>query len=213
MLENLSDINLKEQFKSNTKLRLTTYVVGGLAVLVLGYFLYVQFIWKSANEKSKGAYYIGLNYAEKDSTDAAINELQPVVKKYDGKIGGEVAQFVLARQYMAKGQFKQALDELEDVDVEDTYVSAMSLGLQGDCESELKNYEDAVELYVKASEANDNELTTPMYLFKAGLVAEKLNDFEKATQYYTSIKDNYPDYGRQKTIEKYIARTSNNTKK
>jgi tetratricopeptide (TPR) repeat protein len=213
MLENLSDINLKEQFKSNTKLRLTTFIVGGLAVLVLGYFLYIQFIWKSSNEKSKGAYYIGLNYADKDSTDAAINELKPVVKKYDGKIGGEVAQFVLARQLMAKGQFKQALDELEDVDVEDTYVSAMSLGLQGDCQSELTKYEDAVELYVKAAEINDNELTTPMYLFKAGLVSEKLKDFEKATEYYTSIKDNYPDFGRQKTIEKYIARTSNNTKK
>ena len=77
----------------------------------------------------------------------------------------------------------------------------------------MTKYEDAVELYVKAAEINDNELTTPMYLFKAGLVSEKLKDFEKATEYYTSIKDNYPDFGRQKTIEKYIARTSNNTKK
>jgi predicted negative regulator of RcsB-dependent stress response len=213
MLENISDINLKDQFKNNPKLKRTTYIVGGLVVIVLGYFLYKQFVWKPANEKSKGAYYVGLNLADKDSTDAAINELTPVVKKFDGKIGGEVAQFVLARQYMAKGDFKKALDELEGVDVQDTYVAAMALGLQGDCQSELGKHDDAIELYVDAAKTSDNELTSPMYLFKAGLCAEKLKDYEKAAEFYTQIKETYGDFARQKTIEKYIARTSNNTKK
>ena len=213
MLENISDINLKDQFKNNPKLKRTTYIVGGLVVIVLGYFLYKQFVWKPANEKSKGAYYVGLNLADKDSTDAAINELTPVVKKFDGKIGGEVAQFVLARQYMAKGDFKKALDELEGVDVKDTYVAAMALGLQGDCQSELGKHDDAIELYVDAAKASDNELTSPMYLFKAGLCAEKLKDYEKATEFYTQFNETYGDFARQKTIEKYIARTSNNTKK
>ncbi len=213
MLENISDINLKDQFKNNPKLKRTTYIVGGLVVIVLGYFLYKQYIWNPANEKSKGAYYVGLNLADKDSTDAAINELTSVVKKFDGKIGGEVAQFVLARQYMAKGDFKKALDELEGVDVKDTYVAAMAFGLQGDCQSELGKHDDAIELYVDAAKASDNELTSPMYLFKAGLCAEKLKDYEKATEFYTQIKETYGEFARQKTIEKYIARTSNNTKK
>ena len=46
-------------------------------------------MWKPDNEKSKDAYWIGLNYASQDSTDLAIDALKPVVKKYDGKIGGE----------------------------------------------------------------------------------------------------------------------------
>lgn len=213
MLENISEINLKEQFKNNPKLKNTTYIVGGLVVIVLGYFLYKQFIWKPSNEKSKGVYYVGLNYADKDSTEAAINELTPVVKKYDGKIGGEVAQFVLARQYMAKGEFKKALEELEGVDVEDTYVSAMSLGLQADCQSELGKHDEAITLYENAASKSENEFTSPMYLFKAGLCAEKLKDFEKATELFTQIKETYSDFSRQKTIEKYIARVSNNTKK
>lgn len=212
MIENLSDLNLKEQFKSNAKLRISTYVVGGIVGLVLIYVLYKFFVWEPANEKSKAAYYVGLNLADKDSTDAAINALKPVANKFDGKVGGEVAQFVLARQLMAKGQFKQALEELEGVKVEDTYVAAMSLGLQGDCESELKNYEEAVELYAHAAKTNENEFTSPMYLFKAALCAEELKQFEKATELYENIKDNYPDFGRQKTIDKYIARTKNNKK-
>ena len=52
-----------------------------------------------------------------------------------------------------------------------------------------------------------------MYLLKAGLCAEKTKDYEAATTYYTRILDDYPAYGSQKTIEKYIARTSTIKKK
>lgn len=213
MLENISPEFLKDQFKSNKKLRLTTYIVGGLAIAVLGYFAYRQFIWNPANEKSKDNYYVGLNYAAKDSTDLAIDELNAHVKKYDGKVGGEVAQFVYARQLMNKKEFKKALAELESVKVNDTYVAAMSIGLQADCYSEMSKYEDAANLYLEAAEVNKNELTTPMYLKKAGLCAEELKDFAKATECYERIRDEYPAYASQIAIEKYIERAKNKTTK
>ena len=210
MLENLSPDNLKNEFKSNSKVRIVTYAVGGILVLALGYFAYHQFIWKPANVKSTEVGYAGLNYAAMDSTDLAIEELTPIVKKYDGKVGGEVAQFVLARQLMAKGEYKKALDNLEGVNVEDTYVRVYAIGLQGDCYSELKDYDEAVAHYLKASTENENDYTTPMYLFKAGLVTElKLKDPETATEYYQTIKDKYLQFGNQKTIDKYLARAKN----
>ncbi|MFA7274465.1 MAG: tetratricopeptide repeat protein [Crocinitomicaceae bacterium] len=210
MLENLSADNLKSEFKTNSKLRIITYTVSAVLVLVLGYFAYHLFIWKPANVKSTEAGYAGINYAAMDSTDLAIEELTPVVKKYDGKDGGEVAQFVLARQLMAKGEFKKALDNLEGVKVKDTYVRVYAIGLQGDCYSEMKQYDEAVEYYLKASKTDENDYTTPMYLFKAGLVTElKLNDPETAAEYYKTIKDNYLQYANQKTIDKYWMRASN----
>ncbi len=207
MLENISAENIKKEFKSNKTARLVTYIVGGIVVLVLGYFLYRQFIWKPANVQSTEKGYAGLNYAFMDSTDMAIDELRPHVKKYNGKQGGEVAQFVLGRQYMAKGEFKKALDELENVNVDDTYVRVHTIGLQGDCHSELKKYEDAVELYIEASEAHENDYTTPYYLFKAALLTElKLKNPEEATIMYQKIKDNYLQFGNTQSIDKYINR-------
>jgi hypothetical protein len=47
-----------------------------------------------------------------------------------------------------------------------------------------------------------------MYLFKAGLCAEKVKDFGKAVECYQKIKDDYPDYGNRK-YEKYLSRASN----
>lgn len=213
MFENFSFEDFKRQLKENNKLRFTTYGLGTLIVLTLGYFTYRQFIWEPSNEKSKDAYWSGLNYAAKDSTDQAIALLEPAVKNYDGKQGGELAQFVLARQYMAKGNFTKALDELEGVDIEDTYLSIYKIGLQGDCKSELKKYDEALELYIEAADLNENEKTSPEYLFKAGLVAEKLNDFEKASELYTRIKSNYLTFSNSKAIDKYIARTKNKTVK
>jgi tetratricopeptide (TPR) repeat protein len=209
MLENISFNSIKEKIQSDKKTKITTYIVGGALGLVIAFFLYRMFIWNPSNEKSKDAYWVGLNYAAKDSTDKAIQELEPVVKKYNGKVGGENAQFVLARQYMTKGQFQKALTLLEDVDAQDTYISVMTIGLQADCHSELKDYKKAGELYLDAAGAEDNELTTPVYLFKAGLCAEKDKDFQRATDCYQKIQDDYPNYASQKTIEKYIARASN----
>lgn len=213
MLENLSGKDFKSQLKENKALRLVTYFVGAIVVLVIGYFAYRTFIWSPSNEKSKDAYWVGLNYASKDSTDAAIAELTRAKKQYDGKQGGELAQFVLARQLMAKGDFKKALAELDGVKLNDTYLSIYKIGLQGDCKSELKQYKEAKDMYIKAANKNKNDKTSPEFLFKAGLVSEKLNDNKGATELYTQIKNEYPTFANQKAIDKYIARTKNKSSK
>lgn len=214
MLEDISGDQIKEQFKSNKKLRLTTMIIGGLAVIVLGIFVYRQFVWSPANEKSKDSYWEGLNLAvAPDSTDAAIDELSASVKKYDGKIGGEVAQFTYARQLMEKGEFQNALKELQGVDLNDTYVRIMAIGLQADCHSELEDYEKAANMYVEAAEMSDNEFTAPLYLMKAGLCAEEIKNFDKASECYETIKDKYTAFASQKQIDKYIARVKKETKK
>lgn len=201
--------DIKRQFKENKKLRLITAVVIGLIVGILGYILYKQFVYAPNNRKANEGYYRGLNLAAKDSVDAAIAELEPFVKKNDGYEGGEVAEFTLARQYMAKGDFKKALKLLEGVSLKDTYGPAMALGLQGDCYSEMGKFKDALEMYEDAADVNENEWTTPTYLFKAGQVAEEIKDYAKAKELYERINQDYYMFGQQKTIDKYIARVSN----
>jgi tetratricopeptide (TPR) repeat protein len=209
MLEDITGEEIKRQFKTNKVLRYVTIGVGVLVIGILGFLLYRQFVHKPANEKSKDSYWEGLNYAVKDSTDVAIDILESSVKKYDGKVGGEVAQFVLARQLMAKGEFKAAIEELEGVDTEDTYVNIMAVGLHADCLSEMKKYEDAANKYLEAADMTENELTTPMYLRKAGLCAEEIKNFPKAAEFYQRIIDDYPSYSGQNQIEKLLARASN----
>ncbi len=208
MLENFTADSIKRKINSSKKSKLITYIVGGSILAVLLFFIYRQFIWNPDNEKSKDGYWVAQNYIAKDSTDKAIDVLIPFVKKNDGKIGGEMGQYLLATQYMKKGEFKKALTNLEGVSINDTYISVLSIGLQGDCYSELKKYEEALELYMEAADADDNEFTSPMYLFKAGGCADQLDKFDEAIEIYTRIKDDYPTFANSKTIDKYIARAS-----
>ena len=215
MLDTFSIDSLKSRFKSNIKFRIATYCIGGLFLSVLLYFSYRQFIWKPANEKSKDCWWIPLNYMKKGEIDKAIPLLITAVKKYDGYDGGEIAQYLLATQYMKKGEFKKALTNLEGVSINDTYISVLIIGLQGDCYSELKKYDAALKLYEEASIAGENNLTTPMYLFKAGAVAEQLKKYSVAAEHYIRIRDEFPEYASQNifTIDKYIARVSSNKAK
>jgi tetratricopeptide (TPR) repeat protein len=209
MLENFTPDELKRQFKSNKNLRVITYTIGGLLVATIGYLAYYQFVKVPKAKKSEDSYWYGMNLIAQDSTDMAIQELQSQVKKFDGLTGGENAQFLLASQYMKKGDFKKALTELEKVNVKDSYVSAMVVGLQGDCNSQMKKYKEAAALYQKAAKVDVNEFTSPMYLFKAGLVSEELQDYASALKFYEEIKDQFTTFANQKTIDKYIARVSN----
>lgn len=211
MLEDITGQEIKNKFKTNKKLRLIVFSVGGVLLLVLGYFIYLQMFWKPANEKSKDAYWPALVNISSDSVDVdlAIDELRGVVKKYDGKIGGEVAQFLYARQLMAKGEYSKALAELQEVEVEDTYVRVMCVGLQADCKSEMNKYKEASAQYEEAANMIDNDLTTPMYLNKAALCAMELKDYKTATKYYKRIINDYPTFAMQNETEKYYARVSN----
>lgn len=208
MLEDITGQEIKNQFKSNSKLRIAVIAVGGVLLAVIAYFAYVHFMWNPKNEKSKDAYWEPLNYAVADSTDVALEGFLSAKKKYDGKIGGEVSQFLYASQLMKKGEFKKAISELEEVEVEDTYVSVLRVGLIGDCQSELGKYEEASKKYVEAAEMIDNDFVTPMYLKKAALCAEELKDYKSAVKYYNKILDGYPAFSTQNQIEKYLARAS-----
>jgi tetratricopeptide (TPR) repeat protein len=116
---------------------------------------------------------------------------------------------------MGKGQFVKALNSLKEVNTDDTYISVFCIGLQGDCNVELKKYDAALKLYEEASIAGENNLTTPMYLFKAGAVAEQLKKYSVAGEHYIRIRDEFPEYASQNifTIDKYIARVSSNKAK
>lgn len=222
MTENFSLEDLKQKFRENTGFRISTIASGVIVALVIGFLSYRQWMWKPENEKSKETFFIALNKITNEGNNAIadtskasaktdpIKKLQRSVKKYDGKIGGEVSKYLLATQYMRKGKYKEALILLENVTVEDTYVSVEVIGLQGDCQSELKNFDKAYALYQEAASTNENNFTSPMYLFKAGLVAEKLKKNEEAKAHYEKIATIYPKsfYAKEKNLEAYIARNS-----
>lgn len=204
---------LIEKAKNSKTFKMVTYAVAAIAVLVISWFLYQQFVFKPANEKSKTAYWRAMVYLENEEPDNALEEFIRIAKKYDGKVGGEVSQYMAGRLYMDKGEFKTALKYLEKAKLNDLYIGTMVIGLQGDCHSELGDFKKAVKLYEKAAKRKANEFTTPMFLMKAAMIHEmKLNNFGDAEKLYKQIETDYYDYFKANNVEKYLERAANKVK-
>jgi TolA-binding protein len=105
---------------------------------------------------------------------------------------------------MRTGNFEDAIDHLEKFDAEDIMIASVALGAIGDCNIELGNKEDAASYYLKAGSRKQNSFTSPIFLKKAGLVFEDLQQFDKALKAFNTIKKDYPDTDEGKVIDKYI---------
>lgn len=206
MNEGMTKEELLDQFKGNKILKYATAAVGIIVLIILIYVVYNRFIYEPNNEESKALVARGIMLMEKDSTNLAIEEFEYVASEYGSYDGGKLANYSLGNLYFEQGRFEDAIEALEKVKLDDTYLMTLATGTLGDCYSELGDYSKAVTYYVKAAERVDNELTTPQFLFKAGLNAEEAGDFVKAKEYYQTIQDKYMTFSNQKNIEKYVVR-------
>jgi tetratricopeptide (TPR) repeat protein len=103
------------------------------------------------------------------------------------------------------GKFEEAIKFLSQYDGNDTYIKTTIAGLTGDSYVELGETDKAVSYFNKAADMN-NTVLSAVYLKKAGLVYESLNQPEKAEKKYTAIKEKYPKSSEAADIDKYLAR-------
>jgi tetratricopeptide (TPR) repeat protein len=151
-------------------------------------------------------------YFEQDSLQKAINGdglnygFIDIVDEYSGTKAANLAHYYLGICYRNTGEYEYAIDELKKFSSDDIMISTVALGAIGDSYMELNDIDKAINYYEKAVSNGGNKLTSPIYLFKAGLAYEDNQDFAGAKKQYNTIKTNYPDSREAQTIDKYIAR-------
>ena len=107
---------------------------------------------------------------------------------------------------MSKKEYKNALGYLEDVGFDDEIMSALIIGLQADCYSELNETAKAADLYMKAAKERENIFTSPLLLMKAGQHYEAVKNYESAVKAYKMIRDKFKEAQQAQFANKYIAR-------
>lgn len=200
-----------EHFIEENKKRITIAVLA-IVVVVGGYLGYKKLIIAPQELEAQSEMYMAEKYFEQDSLQKAMNGdginygFIDIIDTYSGTKAANLCHYYLGICYRNTGEYEMAIDELKAFSSDDVMISAVALGAIGDCYMELNDVEQAISYYEKAAEHNKNKLTSPVYLFKAGLAYEDIQDFAAAEQKYNQIKNDFPESRESQSIDKYIAR-------
>ena len=126
-----------------------------------------------------------------------------IIDEY-GKKAGKAVYFYAGVCELQLGEWEQAIKYLESYKGKDTILAARATACIGDAYVGLEDYKKALGYFEKAAQADN--MYAAGYLLKAGLVAEKLGQNEKALEYYELIKDQYANSPERYEIDKYIGR-------
>ena len=129
-----------------------------------------------------------------------------IAEDYGNTPAGNLAAFYAALGYMQNGSYDAAIEYLEDADLGGSIVPAFRYGLLGDAHSEKQDFDTALDYYEDATTTAQNEIATPYYLWKLGLLHEYQGNYDDAAEAYEEIQENYPTSVQGEQIEKYIER-------
>jgi len=210
-------VNVTEVYSKTEKYvdenRNTLLIIAGiLVVLFVGYFAFTRLYLHPKNEEGMELLWKAEYWFEIDSLDKALigNEsyygFEYIADEYSNTKAGSLASYYAGVIYLQLGEPQLALQYLDNANIKDAIIGAMAKGSKGDAFVELGNFDRAISSYNDAISHSNNNLTTPKYLKKQGLVYEEKRDFEKALANYQRIKDDFPNSTEGRSIDSYIAR-------
>ena len=123
---------------------------------------------------------------------------------YSGTKAGNLAEYYAGISYLKMKDYKNAILHLGNFDSDDELLGPTALGAIGDAFADINQLHDAFDYYQKAANAKSNDLTTPIFLFKAGEIALNLGKNSKALKLFERIKNDYYKSVQAKDIDYYI---------
>ncbi|MEH6680856.1 MAG: tetratricopeptide repeat protein [Sediminicola sp.] len=202
-----------------------TYIlgfIGVIAVAVLGYLAYSQFVLKPKEASADNEMYYPQQYfgealnsdtAERDSLfNLALNGAEgkygflDIIDEYSGTKAANLANYSAGMSYLQMQKYQEAITYLENFSSDDAILGALAKGGLGDAFMQLNQPEDALSYYEKAIAHSDNDFTAPKFLYKAGITALELGKKDQAAEYFTRIKEEYASSDEASTIDVFLGK-------
>jgi tetratricopeptide (TPR) repeat protein len=198
-------------------------VVGVIAVAVLAYFAYNQFVLgpkqsEAANEMYQAqSYYNKALTASAEESDSIYNlaltggagkyGFIDIADKYSGTNAGNMANYYAGMAYLQTKRYQEAINYLDDYNGDDAMTGPLAKGAIGDAFVQLNQNDEALKYYEAAATMRSNDVTTPRFLLKAGITAMNLGKTEVALNHFAKITDEYATSSEAKKAEIYKGMT------
>lgn len=216
VIVDVEEVYSKTEDFINTNQNLIMGVIGGVIAVIVAFYAYNRVYLEPLEEEAHGQMFMAEQYFEKDSFDLALNGdgnylgFIDIADEYSNTSAGNLAHYYAGIAYLRMGEYESAIEELESFEGAGEMLSSVALGAMGDAQMELGDIDAALNSYEKAVSVNENDFTSPVYLQKAGFASEKAGNYDKAIDYYTQVKENYPTTTEGRNADKYIARAEAN---
>lgn len=188
-------------------------ILAGLIVVAVAAFCWFKFAYQPSVEEAQGQMALAEENFRAADYELALNGdgnvlgFTQIIDNYGSK-AGKAVYFYAGVCELQLGNYESAIEMLKKYNGKDAILKARAIACQGDAYVGLEDYEAALKCFEDAAAVIDNMFAAG-YLLKAGLVAEKLGQNEKALGFYEIIKDKYLNSPEGYEIDKYIGRIQN----
>lgn len=193
-------------------------IIGGIAIVVLGFLGYQEYIQKPKAEKAINEMAGAMDYWEQALTATDADSLYTlslnggggqygfldIIDKYGSTDAGNLARYYAGIAYLNKGEYQNAIDHLDKFKSDDPVIGPNATSAIGDAFNALDQKAEALEYYSKAAAMADNEYSTPKNLLKAARMAIDLGKAGDALGYLTQIKDGFSNSPEAAAADLYI---------
>ncbi|WP_185871167.1 tetratricopeptide repeat protein [Blattabacterium cuenoti] len=199
--------------KSNKKYVIIYSCIITVIALVFGILYYEKFFIHSHEKKAL----LELTYAQKYLSQGEINNalnkkktkinylgFLGIISKYPFTKAGNISKFYAGICYYKLGNYKESIKMMESFSAKDDILFSIKYGFIGDAFSQMRYKEKALIYYIKAAKVKENELTTPLYYYKAALLNFYMKRYKKSKYLLEKIEIYYPSFLYKKNVEKYI---------
>jgi len=202
-----------EDFYHKNKKQIT-YALIALLVIIGGYVAYNKLYVEPMEAEAQKEIFRAQQLFEMDSFNLALKGtdkfkgFEDIAHEYGASKVGNLAHYYAGICFLRTGKFQEAIDQLEDFKSDNKLVAPLATGAIGDAYVELNDLEKGVKYYMKAAKMSKNDLTSPVFYKKAGMVYEEKKEYGDAVDVYTIIKKDFSNSKEAQDIDKYIAKAS-----
>jgi tetratricopeptide (TPR) repeat protein len=205
-------VSRSERFIENNKKNIT-YGIIAVAVLIGISLAYHSLYLRPKAKNAAVALFKGEQYLKKDSFNLALNGddidydgFEYIIKKYSGTKQANLAKAYAGICYYNLGDNESAIKILKSFKSDEENISPAIIGLIGECYVEAGDIKEGISYFEKAAVQANNDFLSPLYLKKAGIAYENLQQYDNAVRVYTAIKEKHAASMEASDIEKYIIR-------
>jgi tetratricopeptide (TPR) repeat protein len=190
-------------------------IIGAIIGIIVLFKAYQNFYIAPLEQEAQIEIYMAELYFQKDSFNLALNGdgqyagFLAVADEYNSTRVGELANYYAGLCYLHTGDYKNAIEYLEDFSSNDIILSSLALGCTGDAYMELSETDNAMDAYEDAIANSNNQFTAPRYMMKLAVIHELNGDHSDALEIYKAIKKDFNASSEASGIEKYISRAEN----